>query len=91
MAISILASGNTKLPSSGPGTAASKSVTVSGMDTGCEVLVTLSHTAAQTTQRNYAAQYVLQVKKASGSFTVYANQDQTPDLYFDYAVLTGTA
>jgi len=91
MAISIMASGNTNLAASTPGTTASKAVTVSGMTTSNQVIVTLSHTASQTLERNPAAQYTLQVVKASGSFTVYANQKQTPALYFDYLVLTGTA
>lgn len=91
MAISISASGNTNLAASGPGSQASKEVTVSGLTTANEVIVTLSHTSEQTTQRNPAAQYTLQVVKESGSFTVYANQKQTPALYFDYVVLSGTA
>lgn len=91
MAISISASGNTKMSSVGPGETASKSITVAGFTSASEVIVTPSHTASQTLQRNTAAQYTFQVVKGTGSFTVYANQKQTPDLYFDYAVFTGTA
>ncbi|MGD9581223.1 MAG: hypothetical protein AB7V50_07610 [Vampirovibrionia bacterium] len=91
MAISIMASGNTSIAASSPGTAATKEVTVSGMTSSNQVLVTLSHTATQTGQRNAFEQYTYDVTKGSGSFTVTMNQKQTPILYFDYAVLTGTA
>ena len=92
MAISIMASGNTSIPASAPGAIATKEVTVAGMTAADNsVQVNFSHTADQTTQRNPAAQYTMEVVKGAGKFTVYMNQKQTPELYFDYMVLTGTA
>ena len=82
-------SGTFTLPASGPGSISSIAVTVTSLATTDCVVCTPSGTAAQTGWKDINGAFQVQIVKASGTFTAYADRAQLPsDTTFDYIVLT---
>ncbi len=84
----VVGRGTATLPASLPAAYASLEVAFAGLVVATDVvLLTKVHTALQSKSDTLDNNFTVQVVKAAGKFTIYADRTETPSVKYDYIVV----